>query len=556
MKKALRLMVALLFLVGMANAQSVVNFDTGDFSQLNGYNFVNDASYPWTVQNIIMSSGPNYLAQSGNAGLDNTTSAFQFTITFGVDGFISFDANCMGETTNGINYDKCIFSINGEEMFSHGEEVEGWHSYGYNLPSGTYTFVWKYTKDGSDSHGNDCFQVDNIAFGPGTACVTPNAVEAYTMGSMAYIQWDGIADSYTLRYKKGSGSWTTINGITDQEYLIEDLPSGNYKVSVQSDCNPGQWVDAEFIIHNPVSWADWYGYVTSSATAEFDAKFVNFKMQDLSTVNAACTDPMDYVFVTTYVNGYVWMVKDNPAVYHPCLYKAPVNLYNKTIGDPELVSEESFNTSVMAYNPANGLIYYIDGSDSKLKSFDPASPSIITSYAVVNSVYALAIDNDGNAYVSCINMETGDYEFASMSLVNASTTTIGVWYDQMPVMYFDRQTNELFAAYGESMYYIDRSTGTLCYISDLGDVDFVSLSCMFMVYDWDAVNETEVESVNVYPNPTQGQFTVEGNGLMVITNLLGQEVLRQEVEEKATVELPSGMYIVRLNNAISKVVVE
>ena len=77
-----------------------------------------------------------------------------------------------------------------------------------------------------------------------------------------------------------------------------------------------------------------------------------------------------------------------------------------------------------------------------------------------------------------------------------------------------------------------------------------------MTYDWDAVSESTVESVNVYPNPAQGQVTVEGNGLMVITNILGQEVLRQEIEEKATVELPTGMYIVRLNNAISKVVVE
>ena len=77
-----------------------------------------------------------------------------------------------------------------------------------------------------------------------------------------------------------------------------------------------------------------------------------------------------------------------------------------------------------------------------------------------------------------------------------------------------------------------------------------------MTYDWNAVSESNVESVNLYPNPAQGQITIEGTGLMVVSNVLGQEILSQEIEGKATIELPKGMYIVRLNNAISKVVVE
>ena len=77
-----------------------------------------------------------------------------------------------------------------------------------------------------------------------------------------------------------------------------------------------------------------------------------------------------------------------------------------------------------------------------------------------------------------------------------------------------------------------------------------------MVYDWDAVGESSVESLNVYPNPTQGQITVEGTGLMVVVNLLGQEVLSQQIDGKATIELPKGIYLVRVNNAMSKVVVE
>ena len=63
-------------------------------------------------------------------------------------------------------------------------------------------------------------------------------------------------------------------------------------------------------------------------------------------------------------------------------------------------------------------------------------------------------------------------------------------------------------------------------------------------------------TLTVYPNPAKGRFTVEGAGTMTVTNTLGQTVLTQEIDEKATVELPQGMYFVKLGGATRKVVVE
>lgn len=71
-----------------------------------------------------------------------------------------------------------------------------------------------------------------------------------------------------------------------------------------------------------------------------------------------------------------------------------------------------------------------------------------------------------------------------------------------------------------------------------------------------AVAEQLETPFEVYPNPAQGCFTVEGTGRMIVSSLLGQIVLVKEVVGPTTVSLPQGMYFVKLNGATRKVVVE
>ena len=71
-----------------------------------------------------------------------------------------------------------------------------------------------------------------------------------------------------------------------------------------------------------------------------------------------------------------------------------------------------------------------------------------------------------------------------------------------------------------------------------------------------SVPEITGQSFNVYPNPAQGCFTVEGTGRMTVSNLLGQVVMVREINGQTTVALPQGMYFVRLGNETQKIVVE
>ena len=64
------------------------------------------------------------------------------------------------------------------------------------------------------------------------------------------------------------------------------------------------------------------------------------------------------------------------------------------------------------------------------------------------------------------------------------------------------------------------------------------------------------QDFKVYPNPAIGRVTIEGTGTAIITNALGQTVLTKEIDGKATIELPRGLYFVKLNGIMRKIVVE
>ena len=77
-------------------------------------------------------------------------------------------------------------------------------------------------------------------------------------------------------------------------------------------------------------------------------------------------------------------------------------------------------------------------------------------------------------------------------------------------------------------------------------------------------NPTEAEEhkmeVKLYPNPAQGRVSLEGTSLVTVTNSLGQLVTIRRIEGNGSLDLPKGMYFVRLENGngvcVEKLVVE
>lgn len=70
------------------------------------------------------------------------------------------------------------------------------------------------------------------------------------------------------------------------------------------------------------------------------------------------------------------------------------------------------------------------------------------------------------------------------------------------------------------------------------------------------IEEAPDINFNVFPNPAQGSVTVEGNGLLAIVNSLGQTVFAKEIYDEETVALPRGVWFVKLDDKVRKIVVE
>ena len=83
-----------------------------------------------------------------------------------------------------------------------------------------------------------------------------------------------------------------------------------------------------------------------------------------------------------------------------------------------------------------------------------------------------------------------------------------------------------------------------------------SPEAVFCTLPYDHLCENHRSTFKIYPNPAQGCITIEGSGTMTIANSLGQTIMTKEIEGKAKVELPQGLYFVTLSGETRKIVVE
>lgn len=375
----------------------IIDFETGDFSQ---YPMVNDANHPW----IIMEGGSwnsQYCMRSGNQGIPSSTSTIEATAQYENDGFLVFDAQCMGE---GSHFDKCCFYIDGEKKFEYGDNVGSiYRSYHYSIPAGTHTFKWEYTKDDSVDPAGDFFAVDNIEMGYGTCCKQPDCIAVETTPSSATVNWNGYSDTYTIRYRPNSNNdWTeVVEGITENTYTIHNLPEGRYVFEVKSDCvGTGDWYSDFFNMESPIIreiyvenysapvWGEHPDFeMNVPSNAHYTITSTNWRFVGSNIITMEPSDVFNredgyyymsirfssasgYTFnpdLTVYFNGanldyHFGMVEDGGNSY--LAYTIDYYLY-----DPTSVSEQTENIGIWP-NPASNTLHLDDAEGKIVRVYD------------------------------------------------------------------------------------------------------------------------------------------------------------------------------------------
>ena len=72
---------------------------------------------------------------------------------------------------------------------------------------------------------------------------------------------------------------------------------------------------------------------------------------------------------------------------------------------------------------------------------------------------------------------------------------------------------------------------------------------------YDNTDEIAENGFAVYPNPSYGKITVEGNGNLIIHNIFGQIVLTKEIVGKETINLDNGFYLITINGKTIKIII-
>ena len=84
----------------------------------------------------------------------------------------------------------------------------------------------------------------------------------------------------------------------------------------------------------------------------------------------------------------------------------------------------------------------------------------------------------------------------------------------------------------------------------------ISPEAVFCTLPYDQLCENHRSTFKIYPNPARSYIMVEGTGTMTVTNVLGQTIMTKKIKGKDKVELPQGLYFVKMGGETRKIVVE
>ncbi len=573
--------------------QILEDFETGDFSQ---FDWVFSGHQPWTISNFNSYEGV-YSAKSGNiTHSQQTRMMIQYDV--GAQDTISFYRRVSSES----GYDFLRFYINGLPVGEWSGNVP-WGKVSFPVSAGLKVFTWEYRKDQGVSSGEDAAWVDYISFPPPVA-TSGSAGNDAEICELETLQLNGFANHYNSFEWTSSGTGSFCDPyILNPEYTpsLEDIEAGQVILTLHID---GITVDitdeVQLIIHKqPTIYAGedasiCIGDVFEVQNAEADHfNSVLWESTGSGTFdNPQSLNPIYIPGDEDYENGNVLLsvvaygfetcpsAMDSFELHFNVLPSAEI------AGSQEICLGES---AVITFN-LTGEAPWIINLSNEIEAIEvPSSPYTWQVFPEVTTTYRLLSVTDGNGCeneaagevmislnyapdtpIKPIGSDTVDHFLVESSVYQIETVENAYTYEWFiePEHAGTITTDETNATIVWNTEYIGQADLSVKAGNDCGISEASSLKSI-VLYSTVGLDENSSQRLSIYPNPSDGKFTIHFQNLNAapasirVRNLLGELVYAENIlilanQSEHIVELDhliSGMYILSVehtNKVINK----
>ena len=247
----------------------IETFESGTFS-LAGWT---QGTYPWTIDTTAPATG-TYCARSTSALTHSQTAELTIQRNVSVADSVSFWYKVSSES----GYDKFHFYIDSEELVTASGEV-AWTRAAFPVATGSHTFRFTYSKDGSVNRNSDCAWIDDVTLPAPRNDVHFSTVDL-CQGDLRIVGTDTIGLT--------PGNFAAVSGDTLVEYTVH--PTYTVATSL-SACDSLEWEGTLYT-------AD-FNYSESGTTI--------FGCDSSTNVNVRIFhSAYDTIEATTQANNYHW----------------------------------------------------------------------------------------------------------------------------------------------------------------------------------------------------------------------------------------------------------
>ena len=223
-------MISKSYVINLSN--QIETFESGDFSFAD---WEMDSSFPWIVDSTAANNG-TFSARSAIISHNETT-----TLTIRINTMLRDSVSFYYKVSSENNYDFFRFYIDGTQKIKEsGTTNSEWQYKKYTLTAGEHILKWEYSKDQSQSSGEDCARIDDIRLPHKVSCV---GLEDQTEFANINLFPNPAKDYVVINNLKGENQITIIdlngrmryyqNSSSNQvEINLEGLESGIYNLNI------------------------------------------------------------------------------------------------------------------------------------------------------------------------------------------------------------------------------------------------------------------------------------------------------------------------------------